>query len=160
MLPLLLGLTYAHTVQGVQVSTLVLVVAGPGLVSAHGAAVARLSTDTAGDWGQERSQAVMTVAGVEGGQEHAGEGGLLEQDLPLLDTLGSCQVSPSCLITGCLKPELLTSSLYLTVFSKLLTVTIITTLLLLTLDPGRLIAQGADVLHHSCLLVLQELGPL
>ena len=104
----------------------------------------------------------MTVTGVEGGQEHAGEGGLLEQDLPLLHTLGSCQVSPSCLITGCLKPELLTSSLYLTVFSKLLTITIITTLLLppLVLQSGRLITEGADVLHHGSLLVLQELGPL
>ena len=116
--------------QGVQVTALLLVVAGPGLVPALGAAVAGLGADTAGHRGQQRSQAGVAVAGVEGGQEHAGEGGLLEQDLPLPHTLGSCQVPTSRLVTGGLESELLTGSLYLTVFSKPLTLTIISILLL------------------------------
>ena len=155
-------LTYAHAVQGVQMAALVLVVAGPGPVPALGAAVSGLGAHNAGHGGQQWRQAVVTVAGVEGGQEHAGEGALLKQDLPLLHSLCSCQVPPSRLITGGLKPELLTGSLDLTVFSKLLTVTIISILLLLSpgLQPQSLIAQGTDILRHGVLLVLHELGSL
>ena len=95
--------TYAHAVQGVQVPALVLVVAGPGPVSALGAAVSGLGAHNAGHGGQQRSQAVVTVAGVEGGQQHTGERGLLEQDLTLLHSLFGGQISPSCFVIRCFK---------------------------------------------------------
>ena len=94
----MISLTNADTVQDVQVSTLMFVITLPRSVSADPAAVPGLRADTAGDRSQERGKAVVAVTGVEGGKEHAAEGGLPEQNLPLLHNLCRPEISTTYFI--------------------------------------------------------------